>query len=157
MPEYQQSVTPTPFERPPVTVRPARRTSPLARFLIWIARPAWAWRLELTIAVILLATWGMLAAYLGRLAASLAFVFLALSVALLPLAWLERIRRTLRRSRVRRRFGLAVRHAGLATHNDRVPRVLRIEETPAGDLLTVRVPAGGTVNDLAERREAVAA
>jgi hypothetical protein len=32
-----------------------------------------------------------------------------------------------------------------------------MEETPAGDLLTVKVPAGATVEDLAGRREAVAA
>jgi hypothetical protein len=157
VPEYQQTVTPRPFEPPPVTVRPARRTSPLGRLLIWIARPAWAWRLELTVTAVLLATWATFAAYLGRLLGSLAFVFLVLSVALLSQAWLDRMRWALYRSRVRRRFGLAVRHAGLATQNDRVPRVLRMEETPAGDLLTVRVPAGATVDDLAGRREAVAA
>ena len=157
MPEYQQTVTPRPFEPPPVTIRPARRTSPLGRFLIWIARPAWAWRLELTIAAGLLLVWSVLAVHLGRLLGSLTFVSLAAGSVLLPPAWADRIRWALHRSSVRRRFGLAVRHAGLATHNDRVPRVLRMEATPAGDLLTVKVPAGATVEELAGRREAVAA
>jgi hypothetical protein len=157
VPEYQQTISPPPFERPPATVRPARRTSPLARFVIWIARPAWAWRLELASAAAVLSVWGALASYLGRLGAAIALAFLALSVVLLPSDWQEPIRRTFYRSHVRRRFGLAVRHAGLATHNDRVPRVLRMEHVPAGELLTVRVPAGSTVNELAERREAVAA
>jgi hypothetical protein len=157
VPEYQQTVTPRPFEPPPVTIRPARRTSPLGRFLIWIARPAWAWRLELTIAAGLLLVWSVLAVHLGRLLGSLTFVSLAAGSVLLPPAWADRIRWALHRSSVRRRFGLAVRHAGLATHNDRVPRVLRMEATPAGDLLTVKVPAGATVEELAGRREAVAA
>jgi hypothetical protein len=157
VPEYQQTVTPTPLERPPVTIRPARRTSPLGRFLISIARPAWAWRLELTIVAVLATAWGVLAIHLGRVLASLVYLLLVLSLALLPPAWLAWLRSMLYRSRVRRRFGLAVRYAGLATHNDRVPRVLKMEPAPAGDLLRVRVPAGGTVNDLAERREAVAA
>jgi len=157
VPEYQQTVTPTPLERPPVTIQPARRTSPLGRFLIAIARPAWAWRLELTIVAVLAATWGVLAVHLGRVLASIVYLLLVLSLALLPPAWLAWLRWMLYRSRVRRRFGLAVRYAGLATHNDRVPRVLKMEPAPAGDLLRVRVPAGGTVNDLAERREAVAA
>jgi hypothetical protein len=157
VPEYQQTVTPRPFEPPPVTIRPARRTSPLGRFLIWIARPAWAWRVELTIAAALLLVWSVLAVYLGRLLGSLTFVTLAAASVLLPPAWWDRIRWTLHRSQVRRRFGLAARHAGLATHNDRVPRVLRMQATPAGDLLTVKVPAGATVEELASRSEAVAA
>jgi hypothetical protein len=157
VPEYQQTVIPTPLELPPVTVRPARRTSPLARFLIAVARPAWAWRLELAIVAGLVTTWGVLAVHLGRVLGSIVFLLLTISLALLPPPWLARLRWMLYRSHVRRRFGLAVRYAGLATHNDRVPRILKMEQAPAGDLLRVRVPAGGTVNDLAERREAVAA
>jgi FtsK/SpoIIIE family len=157
VPEYQQTVTPTPLERPPVTIRPARRTSPLSRFLISIARPAWAWRLELTIGAALIAAWAGLAIRLGRITGSIAFVLLGASIVVLPSAWLEGMRWMLHRSRVRRRFGLAVRYAGLATHNDRVPHILDMTPTPAGDLLRVRVPAGATVDELAERREAVAA
>jgi FtsK/SpoIIIE family len=157
VPEYQQTVITTPLERPPVTVRPARRTSPLARFLIAVARPAWAWRVELMLLAGLVMIWGVLALHFGRLLGSIVFGSLALSVVLLPPPWLEHLRWLLYRSHVRRRFSLAVRYAGLATHNDRVPRILRMEPAPAGDLLQVRVPAGGTVNDLADRREAVAA
>jgi hypothetical protein len=50
-----------------------------------------------------------------------------------------------------------VRFAGLATVNDRIPRPVRIASVPAGEQLRVKIPAGSTVEALADKAESVAA
>ncbi|HMA46744.1 MAG TPA: hypothetical protein VKP11_06030 [Frankiaceae bacterium] len=48
----------------------------------------------------------------------------------------------LRAGRVRRAWGRACRSSDLATLNDRVPRIRRVRRVPAGDRLSLRLPAG---------------
>ncbi|WP_119731347.1 FtsK/SpoIIIE domain-containing protein [Thermomonospora amylolytica] len=62
-----------------------------------------------------------------------------------------------RRGRLRRRWDRACRFAGLATVNDRIPRIVRHREVPAGDRLMVRVPKGSERAELEEAAERVAA
>ena len=126
------------------------------RLLVLIGRPAWAYRVELAAAGLLIAAWSVLARALPGMVA-----VLVLAAAVGGLACVARVRcmavRVWRGGWLRRRWDRAVRHAGLATINDRVPRIERIRVTPAGELLRVRVPAGGTVTELDGAAEAVAA
>jgi hypothetical protein len=73
-------------------------------------------------------------------------------------SWLRsRARLVFHRARVRREWAIGVRHAGLATHNDRIPRAVRVEPIPVGDRLRVKIPAGGRTSELAEEAEVIAA
>jgi hypothetical protein len=54
------------------------------------------------------------------------------------------------RSHLRRRWALACRHGELANRNDHTPRITKAGFVPSGDLLRVRMPAGGAVPDLGE-------
>jgi len=148
---YRQSLSaPPPFERtPPNLHQPVRAT--LAGWLVRnILCPAWSWRVETAALLVLVALWGFLAGSLGRLWASLALASLALSAPAWPSVVRERAWLTFHRSAVRRRWMQAVRHAGLATYSDRVPKPVNIEPIPAGDLLKVRIPAGRRTSELAE-------
>jgi hypothetical protein len=69
----------------------------------------------------------------------------------------EPLAHALFRSHLRRRWGLACRHAELATPNDRIPRIIRCRLTRAGEQLRVRVPAGSQVPDLEAQAERIAA
>jgi hypothetical protein len=60
------------------------------------------------------------------------------------------------RAQLRRRWATACRYAGLATGNDRVPRIVRHALIPTGDRLLVRLPAGSSTAALAEAAEPVA-
>ncbi|MFI6637436.1 hypothetical protein ACIBI7_51875 [Nonomuraea fuscirosea] len=55
------------------------------------------------------------------------------------------------RSRVIRRWDRAARFAGLATYNDRIPRVMRAERTAAGERLRVRLPKGSAACEVDDR------
>ncbi|HET7519394.1 MAG TPA: hypothetical protein VFN05_17230 [Actinomycetes bacterium] len=78
---------------------------------------------------------------LGRQDADRLIVATAFVVALL--GWTrEPLAHSLARSHLRRRWGLACRHAELASRNDRVPWVMRCVLTRAGEQLRVRLPAG---------------
>jgi hypothetical protein len=158
MSDYQHTVkTPGPFELPPPTLRPAARPTMRDRLVLYVARPLWAWRVELCLSGLAVAVWAWLAGHLhlGSVSAGV----LVAGVVGLALA-VPRCRRGLwlwlYRARVRRRFVLACRHAELATPNDRVPRVVGVELVPAGELLRVRIPAGSTTTALAEAAEQLA-
>ncbi len=155
---YRQSLSaPPPFERTPPTLhQPVRAT--LAGWLVRnLLRPAWSWRVEMAIALLLLGVWGLLAGSLGRVWGSLAFASLVLSAPAWP-AWArERALSILHCSAVRRDWMQAVRHANLANYSDRVPKPVSIEPILAGDLMKVRIPAGRRTAELAEAGETIAA
>src|SRR6266536_2006382 len=115
MSDYQHSVkTPGPLELPPPTLRPAARPTVWNRLVLYILRPLWAWRVELAIASVIVTVWVWLAGHLAKGSALLVVVGLVGVVVAIPpcrgaLGYL------LYRSRVRRRFVLACRHAELAT------------------------------------------
>jgi hypothetical protein len=155
---YRQSLSaPPPFERTPPTLhQPVRAT--LAGWLVRnLLRPAWSWRVEATAVILLVAVWAVLAGSLGRLWGSLGFASLILSAPAWPSVARDRAQLILHCSSVRRHWLQAVRHAGLATYSDRVPRPVSIEPIPAGDLMRVQIPAGRRTSELAEAAETVAA
>src|SRR6266511_1780938 len=148
---YRQSLSaPPPFERTPPTLhQPVRAT--LAGWLVRnLLRPAWSWRVEAGAALLLAFVWVELAGSLGRLWGSLALASLVLSAPAWPPRARDRARLILHRSSVRRHWLQAVRHAGLATYSDRVPKPVNIEPIPAGDLLKVQIPAGRRTSEFAE-------
>jgi hypothetical protein len=154
--DYQHTVkTPGPFELPPPTLRPAARPTLRDRLVLYVVRPLWAWRVELALAGLPLLVWWWLAAHLARVSAGLVVAGLVGVVVAIP-RFRTAIGALLYRSRVRRRFAVACRHAELATPNDRVPRVVGFERVPAGELLRVRIPAGSTTTALAEAAEQLA-
>jgi len=65
----------------------------------------------------------------------------------------SRLARMLWRSRLVREWDAACRFAGLATHNDRVPRIVHAERTTVGERLRVRLPKGAAMRDLEDRIE----
>jgi hypothetical protein len=145
---------------PPMVQRtPLQPRGPETRsyqLLVLIGRPAWAYRVELTAAALLLAAWSVLDRVLPGVLAVL--VLAAVVAGLRAIPPLRRLAvRVWRRGWLGRRWDTAVRHAGLATINDRVPRIRGMRLTPAGEVLRVRVPAGGTVTALAGAAEAIAA
>jgi FtsK/SpoIIIE family len=121
-----------------------------------VGRPLWAWRVELAALLLTVALLRWLTARLGVALAVLAAGGLALGLAMVPAVrrWVLLLAR---RSHVRRQWTLAVRHAGLANFNDRVPRVVGHRLTLAGDDLAVRVPAGKTVSEVEDKAETIAA
>lgn len=140
-------------QRHPVEAVPAESTG--YRFLVLVGRPVWAYRLELLIAGTLLLAWAQLSRLLPSV---LALVAIGLLVALA--LWPARARRLVlqlsRRARLRR-WERASRHAGLATLNDRIPRVRTVTVIPAGEQLRVRLPVGARVAHLEEAADALAA
>jgi FtsK/SpoIIIE family len=145
---------------PPMVQRtPLQPRGPETRpyqLLILLGRPAWAYRVELTAATLLVAAWSLLDRALPGVLAVL--VLGAVVAGLRSVAPVCRLAvRVWRRGWLGRRWDTAVRHAGLATINDRVPRIRGMRLTPAGEVLRVRVPAGGTVTALAGAAEAIAA
>jgi hypothetical protein len=143
-------------ETPPVVTAPVVRERPSDFLFNGILRPAWAYRLELALIGLLWAGNHWLTARLGAYDA--AQVILAAALVLGMLNWTrDPLADALFRSHLRRRWTLACRHANLVTHNDRVPRITRCTLTRAGELLRVRVPAGGQVPDLEAEAERIAA
>jgi hypothetical protein len=143
-------------ETPPPVVAPHVETRPADWLLLAILRPAWAYRLELSLIALLAVAYVWLGDQLGRQDADPVIVAAAFLVALIP--WTrEPLARSLARSHVRRRWALACRHADLASRNDRVPWVMRCVLTRAGEQLRVRLPAGAQVPDLENAVERLAA
>src|SRR5664280_624774 len=126
------------------------------RALVLLGRPAWAYRVELTAAALLLLAWSLLHRVLPGVLAVVVVVAGVAGLRSVPVVRRHAVR-VWRRGWVGRRWDTAVRHAGLATINDRVPRIRGMQLTPAGEVLRVRVPAGGTVTALAGAAEAIAA
>jgi FtsK/SpoIIIE family len=143
-------------ETPPVVTAPVVRESAAGWLFNGILRPAWAYRLELALIGLVAAAYVWLRNQLGRQGAERVIAAAALVVAVV--GWTrEPLARALFRSHLRRRWGLACRHAELATSNDRIPRIARCRLTRAGEQLRVRVPAGSQVPDLEAQAERIAA
>jgi hypothetical protein len=143
-------------ETPPVITAPVVRESPADWLFNGILRPAWAYRLELTLIGLVATAYVWLGDRVGRAEAERLIVAAALVVAMVT--WTrEPLAHALFRSHLRRRWALACRHAELATPNDRIPRITRCRLTRAGEQLRVRVPAGGQVPDLEAQAERIAA
>src|SRR4029453_8238916 len=143
-------------EAPPPVVAPYVEVRPADWLLLAVLRPAWAYRLELSLIVLLAVAYVWLGDHLGRLDADRLIVAAAFVVALV--GWTrEPLARSLARSHIRRRWALACRHAELTSRNDRVPWVMRCALTRAGEQLRVRLPAGAQVPDLENAAERLAA
>jgi hypothetical protein len=143
-------------EAPPPVIAPHVEARPADWLLLAVLRPAWAYRLELALIVLLATVYVWLGDQLGREHADRVIVAAAFLVALIP--WTrEPLARSLARSHVRRRWVLACRHAELASRNDRVPWVMRCVLTRAGEQLRVRLAAGSQVPDLENAGERLAA
>src|SRR5512132_4278180 len=143
-------------ETPPPVLAPNVEPRPADWLLLAVLRPAWAYRLELCLIVLLAVAYVWLGGRLGREDADRVIVAAAFVVALL--GWTrEPLARGLARSHVRRRWALACRHAELASRNDRVPWVMRCVLARAGEQLRVRLPAGAQVPDLEQAAERLAA
>ncbi len=144
-------------EQTPPTLRPSARTTAGALLVRFVLRPVWLWRVELAAVVLVAGGWAVLSRLAGRPGAVVLLVLAALSVPLWP--WWARasMRLVFHRARVRREWSVGVRHAGLATHNDRIPRAVKVEPIPVGDRLRVKIPAGGRTSELAEQAEVIAA
>jgi hypothetical protein len=154
--QHAEQVPPL-VEQTPPTLRPATRTTAAAWLVRLVLRPLWLWRVELAavIAAVLVVRW--LLVVVGGPLAGLVLVVVALSLPLWPVGVRRGVWLVLHRSRVRRDWSVAARHAGLATHNDRIPRAVKVVPIPAGDRLRVRIPAGGRTSALAEQAEVIAA
>jgi hypothetical protein len=143
-------------ETPPIITAPLVRERPTDWLFNGLLRPAWAYRLELTLLGLVAGAYVWLSDRLGREGAERLIVAAALVVAMVT--WTrEPLAHALFRSHLRRRWALACRHAELASPNDRVPRIIRCRLTRAGEQLRIRVPAGGQVPDLEAQAERIAA
>src|SRR6266545_2786668 len=144
-------------EQTPPTLRPSTRTTAGALLVRFVLRPVWLWRVELAAVALVAGGWAVLSRLVGRPGAAVLLALAGLSVPLWP--WWARapVRLVFHRARVRREWSVGVRHAGLATHNDRIPRAVKVEPIPAGDRLRVKIPAGGRTSELAEQAEVIAA
>jgi hypothetical protein len=156
MPEYRRVVPPILLREPPPTFQPVARESGWQRLWIFVLRPLWGFRVELGAVGLVLVGFGFFAGGIGATWAGAVLGLVAAGVAAWP-AGRRFVVRVLHRARLRRRWALAVRHARLATFNDRVPRPVRIREVASGDRLRVRVPLGGRVSALEEASEVIAA
>jgi hypothetical protein len=155
VPEFHRVKTPTPLEFPPPTVRPAAQPSTWDWLILYVARPLWGVRIELAAALAVLLAWRWLTGAPGRGAAALLLAAVVGGLLTVP-AVRRRVMGVEHRARVRRRWALACRYAGLASASDRIPRIVRHALIPAGDRLLVRLPAGSTTAALAEAAEQVA-
>lgn len=124
--------------------------------MLWVVRPSWLWRRELSALAVLVAVGGTGWVRRGWLGGVLLPAWLVVAVVAVP--WTRRrAARIWRRARLRRHWDRAMRFAALTTVNDRIPRIRDEREVPAGHRLVVRVPRGATVTELEGERERVAA
>ncbi|MGH2687874.1 MAG: FtsK/SpoIIIE domain-containing protein, partial [Actinomycetota bacterium] len=121
-----------------------------------VLRPAWGLRLEIATATTALVVWSALSGRLGNPGAGVVVV-VVVGVGSRWKRLRERVVLAFHRARLRRRFASAVRYAGLATVNDRVPTPVAVSSIPSGDLLRVRVPAGSNTTMLASAADTIAA
>jgi hypothetical protein len=157
MPEPQRVVAaPVLWQEPPPTLRPAVSESRWQRIVVLVLRPLWGLRVEVGVVLVLGLMWRAVSADLGPLRTAAFAVGCAVSGAGSP-GLRRSVRGVFHRARLRRRWMVAVRYAGLATINDRVPKPVSIRAVPAGDEVRVKVPAGGNVPLLAEQAETIAA
>jgi hypothetical protein len=111
----------------------------------------WRWRIELALLAVPAGAWWLLARSLDELAAA-ALVAWAIAGVLASPARLRALVRLLSARHLRRRFRRAWIDAGLPP-----VRLGRIRAVPAGDQATVHVSSGCSIEELAERREQLAA
>lgn len=139
---------PPAVEMPAVPIR--AQSTPGSRLTMYLLRPAWLARRELGLTVVTVALVG--GGWLNGgwpLALGVACCLATLVAFVPPLRrWL---RAMLWRAHVVRRWDMAARFAGLATHNDRIPRVLEAIPSAAGERLHVRMPKGGAATDVEDR------
>ncbi|TMR88299.1 hypothetical protein [Nonomuraea basaltis] len=135
-------------EMPAVPIR--AQSTPTSRLTTYVLRPVWLRRRELGLSLVTVALVGG-AWRLGDWPVALGVaVCLASLVGGVPAVrgWLRDL---LWRARVIRQWDKAARFAGLATHNDRIPRVMAAARTSAGERLRVRMPKGGAACDVEDR------
>ncbi|MEU8244752.1 hypothetical protein [Nonomuraea sp. NPDC048916] len=138
---------PPALETPVVPIR--AQSTPGSRLTVYLLRPAWLARRELALAVAVVGVVGGGWLLGGWPLAVMVAVTLACLLAVPGVRrWLAGV---LWWARVVRRWDTACRFAGLATHNDRVPRVMGARRTPAGERLRVRLAKGGAAVDVADR------
>jgi hypothetical protein len=144
--------------RRPGTYQPweSARRHPIARLASLLIRTGWRWRIELAAVLLTVTLWHLLTAVVPvPVAVILTLALLAAVVVPKPmrarLGWIEY------QARLRRRWARACRHTGLETFNERVPRVIRIERVPVGEVLGVRLPARQCLTELEGRAETLAA
>ena len=155
MADFHRVKTPTPFELPPPTTRPAARPTAWDWLILYVGRPLWGFRVELAALLAVWWCWTRLAVQLGH--ALVLMVLVAMVGGLLAVPAVRRgVGEVAHRARVRRRWAAACRFAGLATSSDRIPRIVKHTLVPAGDRLLVRIPAGSSTAALAEAAEQVA-
>ncbi|MGH9063683.1 MAG: FtsK/SpoIIIE domain-containing protein [Acidimicrobiales bacterium] len=119
-------------------------------------RLAWGFRVELGLISAVWIGWDLATSKLGPQLGPLFVV--GVVVLILALSWTRHgLWRVLRFARVRRRFQGACRIAPLDREGRQVPMVYRIEDTPAGYRLFVRVSRGTAVADLERVAEVTAA
>lgn len=142
------------FQRVPM-VRLARRDPWHLRTRMFVAHAVWGLRVELTIALTVWTVYLLLLATVGR-SWAVTGLLIGLAVVATTRTLREELDELLRRASLRRRWERGCRHAGLTTLNDRVPAIAASRPVPAGELLTVRMPAGTAVPDLEAKAETVA-
>jgi hypothetical protein len=153
--DFHRVKTPTPFEFPPPTVRPAAQPTAWDWLVLYVVRPLWGYRVELAAALLLLWGWSRLATAMGRLPALLVLALVLGGLLTIP-TMRRQVTAMAHRARVRRRWATACRYTGLATASDRIPRIVKHVLVPAGDRLLVRLPPGSSTTALAEAAEQVA-
>ncbi len=153
--DFHRVKTPTPFELPPPTTRPAARPTAWDWLILYVGRPLWGFRVELAALLAVWWCWTRLAAQLGHALALMVLVAMVGGLLAVP-AVRRGVGEVAHRARVRRRWAAACRFAGLATSSDRIPRIVKHTLVPAGDRLLVRIPAGSSTAALAEAAEQVA-
>lgn len=125
-------------------------------FVEAVFRFAWGFRVEIVLGGGTAGLGSATSRRFGPLPGSLAVVAVVAVVLLVsPLRRL--LGRTLFRARVRRQWHRGLRLARVASFDERLPAVVRIDKVPAGERLCLRVPVGSCVADLETVAEVVAA
>jgi DNA translocase FtsK/SpoIIIE-like protein len=157
MAEPQRVVAaPVLWQEPPPTLRPAASESRWQRVVVLVLRPLWSLRVEIAVVLVLGLMWAAVASDLG-VSWTAVFAVGCTSLGARSAGLRRWVRGVFHRARLRRQWMVAVRYAGLATINDRVPKAVSIRAVAAGDEVRVRVPAGSNVSLVAERAETIAA
>ena len=117
-----------------------------------VLRALWSFRVEIVLVSIAAGIWYLAYGAVGAIGACLVVAILAAN----PPLW-RIVRRLVGHADVRRQFARSVRTAGVVSFGDRVPRVRKVQNIPAGERLQVRVPTGSSVADLDRASEVVAA
>ncbi len=153
-PRSREVITPPILNRPAPTTRRTRETSAWDRLFIWVLRPGWGYRLEVLAVLLALACYQALRHRFGHAGMALAGGWVA--VALVHPVIRGALASFLHARRLCRRWLHAVRHGGLVTTNDRVPRPISYRAIPAGDALVVKIPPGLSVSALSQQADLIA-